>query len=92
MGFSRQEDWSGLPVPIPGDLPDPGIDPATHWPTRLCFSRPQQTHCTLEPICSLIPGAGAPTVAEKVSGSLTGAPGQPAAAFSGLRSHLCTSG
>ena len=25
MGFSRQEYWSGLPCPIPGDLPDPGI-------------------------------------------------------------------
>ena len=25
MGFSRQEDWSGLPFPSPGDLPDPGI-------------------------------------------------------------------
>ena len=24
-GFSRQEDWSGLPLPSPGDLPDPGI-------------------------------------------------------------------
>ena len=23
MGFSRQEDWSGLPFPPPGDLPDP---------------------------------------------------------------------
>ena len=25
MGFSRQEYWSGLPFPPPGDLPDPGI-------------------------------------------------------------------
>ena len=24
-GFSRQEHWSGLPFPSPGDLPDPGI-------------------------------------------------------------------
>ena len=29
MGFSRQECWSGLPFPSPGDLPDPGIDPAS---------------------------------------------------------------
>ena len=29
MGFSRQEDWSGLPFPSPGDLPDPGIKPAS---------------------------------------------------------------
>ena len=27
MRFSRQEYWSGLPVPSPGDLPDPGIEP-----------------------------------------------------------------
>ena len=29
MGFSRQEYWSGLPCPPPGDLPDPGIKPAS---------------------------------------------------------------
>ena len=27
MGFSRQEYWSGLSFPSPGDLPDPGIEP-----------------------------------------------------------------
>ena len=27
MGFSRQEYWSGLPVPSPGDLPGPEIEP-----------------------------------------------------------------
>ena len=27
MGFSRQEYWSGLPFPSPGDVPDPGIEP-----------------------------------------------------------------
>ena len=27
MGFSRQEHWSGLPCPPPGDLPNPGIEP-----------------------------------------------------------------
>ena len=26
MDFSRQEYWSGLPTPSPGDLPDPGIN------------------------------------------------------------------
>ena len=30
MGFSRQEYWSGLPFPSPGDLPDPGIEPMSH--------------------------------------------------------------
>ena len=29
MGFSRQEDWSGLPFPSPGDLPNPGIEPGS---------------------------------------------------------------
>ena len=29
MGFSRQEHWSGLPFPSPGDLPDPGIEPGS---------------------------------------------------------------
>ena len=29
MGFFRQEYWSGLPFPSPGDLPDPGIQPAS---------------------------------------------------------------
>ena len=32
LGFSRQESWSGLPFPTPGDLPDPGIEPmSTAW-------------------------------------------------------------
>ena len=29
MGFSRQEYWSGLLFPSPGDLPDPGIEPGS---------------------------------------------------------------
>ena len=29
MGFSRQEFWSRLPCPTPGDLPDSGIEPAS---------------------------------------------------------------
>ena len=29
MGFSRQEYWSGLTCPPPGDLPHPGIEPAS---------------------------------------------------------------
>ena len=27
MGFLREEYWSGLPFPSPGDLPNPGINP-----------------------------------------------------------------
>ena len=29
MGFSRQECWSGLPFPSPGDLPNPEIKPGS---------------------------------------------------------------
>ena len=29
MGFSRQEYWTGLPFPSPGDLPNPGIEPGS---------------------------------------------------------------
>ena len=29
MEFSRQEYWSGLPIPPPGDLPNPGIEPVS---------------------------------------------------------------
>ena len=29
MGFSRQGYWSGLPLPTPEDLPDPGIEPGS---------------------------------------------------------------
>ena len=29
VGFSRQEYWSGLPFPSPGDLADPGIEPGS---------------------------------------------------------------
>ena len=32
MEFSRQEYWSGLPFPTPGDLPDPGIEPVSVFP------------------------------------------------------------
>ena len=35
MGFSRQEYWSGLPCPFPGNLPDPGIELASLMPPAL---------------------------------------------------------
>ena len=37
MEFSRQEYWSRLPFPSPGDLPNPGIEPGS--PTLLLLSR-----------------------------------------------------
>ena len=35
MGFPRQEYWSGLPCPSPGDLPHPGIKPESLMPPTL---------------------------------------------------------
>ena len=43
MGFSRQEYWTGLPFPPPGDFPDPGIEAAS--PCISCIGR--RTLCPL---------------------------------------------
>ena len=40
MGFPRQEYWSGLPFPSPGDLPDPGTEPVS--PTFQADSLPSE--------------------------------------------------
>ena len=37
MGYSRQEYWSGLLCPPPGDLPDPGIEPMSLGSAALAF-------------------------------------------------------
>ena len=59
MGFSRQECWSGLPCPPPGDLLDPGIEPRSFmssalagrffttsatWPFSALLSIPKTVH------------------------------------------------
>ena len=43
MRFSRQEHWSGLPFPSPGDLPNPGIGPRspTLWADPLTSEPPK---------------------------------------------------
>ena len=45
MGFSRQEYWSGLPFPSPGDLPKPGIEPGSPalWADALSSEPPGKT-------------------------------------------------
>ena len=42
MEFSKQEYWSGWPLPSPGDLPDPGITPGspTLWADALLSEPP----------------------------------------------------
>ena len=43
-GFPRQEYWSGLPFPSPGDLPDPGIEPTS--PVVQALASVILYHCT----------------------------------------------
>ena len=53
MGFSKQEYWSGLPFPSPGDLPDPGIEPgsptlkADTLPSEPPGKSPNRSHCQI---------------------------------------------
>ena len=42
MGFSRQEYWSGLPFPPPGDLPNPGIEPTSPALQRVFNTEPPE--------------------------------------------------
>ena len=46
MAFSRQEYWSGLPFPSPGDLPDPGIKTQVSRIAGKCFTlrAPMEAH------------------------------------------------
>ena len=75
MEFPRQEYWSGLPFPSPGDLPNPGIEPR---------SPALQTDALLsEPLGKLFPTAAAaaakslqlcPTLCDPIDGSPPGSP------------------
>ena len=52
MGFSSQENWSGLPCPPPGDLRDPGIKPGSPALQADSFTaeppgKPKKTHAFL---------------------------------------------
>ena len=48
VGSSRQDYWSGLPFPLPGDLPDPGTEPVSFAVTPLnSFSVAVQNHTHL---------------------------------------------
>ena len=47
MGFLRQEYWSGLPFPTPGDLPDPGVEPVS-----------PALHADSSPLSHLVGGGG----------------------------------
>ena len=45
MGFSKQEYWGGLPVPSPGDLPNPGIKPGS--PALQADALPDINYCLI---------------------------------------------
>ena len=57
MEFSRQEYWNGLPIPPPGDLPDPGIkltSPASPVLAGRIFTMNWEAQVYLGPICLFI--------------------------------------
>ena len=62
MGFSRQEYWSGLPCPPPGDLPNPGTEPMSstaptcrrftpETPGKPCATLPPPTNTQGDALC-----------------------------------------
>ena len=59
MGFPREEYWSGLPFPPPGDLPDPGVEPKSFM-----------SHCLWQVGSLALAPPGKPTSAMQTTGSL----------------------
>ena len=68
MGFSRQESWSRWPFPLPGDLPNPGIEPASPeleadslpLSHQIIISNYKQLHAWKEETHDLRTGLGCP--------------------------------
>ena len=56
MGFSRQEYWSGLPCPPPGDLSNPGIEPASFVSSFQSSSVSQSRPTLCDPMDCSTPG------------------------------------
>ena len=67
LGFSRQEYWSGLPVPSPGDLPDPGLEP--RYPALQADSLPTVLQAAAAKSLQLCP-----TLCNPIDGSPPGSP------------------
>ena len=89
MGFSRQEYWSGLPFPSPGDLPDPGIDPES--PAFPAFSSVQFSHSVVSD--SMTPWTAARQASQYITNSQSllkpshplSSPSPPASVFPSIR-------
>ena len=61
MEFSRQEYWSGLPFPSPGDLPNPGIEPGSPaLQADSSPSEPQKVRSALQTVAAADYLAGIP--------------------------------
>ena len=60
IGLSRQEDWSGLPFPSPGDLPNPGIEPGSPvLQADSLLSEPPESISSLEKLAKINVSPGA---------------------------------
>ena len=54
MGFSRQEHWNGMPCPLPGHLPNPGIEPVSVMSSALAgrfFTTMATWECSYYHVC-----------------------------------------
>jgi len=72
MGFPRQEYWSGLPFPSPGDLPNPGIESSLkHWQVDSLPLSHQKSPYTF--ICCSV-SKSCPTLCETMNCSMPGFP------------------
>ena len=71
MGFPRQEYWSGLPFPSPGDLPDPGIKPTSPALGSGFFTaKPPRKPPLIKCCCSVVKSC--PTLCDPMSCSIPG--------------------
>ena len=69
MGFSRQEYWSGLPCPPPGDFPQPGIEPRS--PTLQVDSLPAELLGKPKPLERITKKKSTVTSQRNVKGDIT---------------------
>ena len=70
MEFSRQESWSGLPFPSPGDLPDPGIEPGSPALAGGFFTAWATLNHILSHTATLLDGVLTPVTLFPASGAL----------------------
>ena len=70
MGFSRQEYWSGLPFPPPGDLPNPGMEPESPAFPALAY----KFFSTVSPVAAAAAKSlqSCPTLCDSIDGSPRG--------------------